>query len=216
MKPSTLPNPLLVALVEDNDNDRNELLRQIYQMKRCRLEYARHDYNSFFEDSDEWSYRDYNPHVMLIDLSLGRGKKTGFAVIDTLKKQSHCPKIIVITGDTGNVYLEESESKGVNAVIRKSLLAGADAGFLETILVKVYENTTKECLLFLGESQKHHLTDREKAVVKARINGLSYDQISDKTGVSKVAIMFKKLRDSFAVGTNEALITQIQNLRLLE
>jgi hypothetical protein len=95
-------------------------------------------------------------------------------------------------------------------------LAGAEAGFLETILLKVYENTTKECLLFLGESQKHHLTDREKAVVKARINGLSYDQISDKTGVSKVAIMFKKLRDGFGVGTNEALINQIQQLRLLE
>jgi DNA-binding NarL/FixJ family response regulator len=216
MKINTLPKPLLVALVEDNESDRNEIVRQISLMKNCRLEYASSDYDSFFEDSDTWSFREYNPHIVLIDLSLGRGKKTGFAVIDTLKKQSHCPKIIVITGDTGTVYLEESESKGVNAIIRKSLLAGADAGFLETILMKVYQNTGKECMLFLGESQHFSLTEREKLVVKARIQGLAYDEISDKTGVSKVAIMFKKLRDKFGVGTNEALITQIQQLRLLE
>lgn len=215
MKP-TLPNPLLVALVEDNENDRNELLRQIEQMRQCQLEYACDSYEAFFEDSETWSYKEYNPHVVLVDLSLGRGKKTGFAVIDTLKKQPNCPKIIVITGDTGHVYLEESENKGVNAIIRKSLLAGADAGFLETILLKVYQNTTKDCMLFLGESQKYQLTEREKAVVKARIAGLSYDQISQQTRVSKVAIMFKKLRDGFGVGTNEALIAQLQQLRLLE
>lgn len=216
MKTTILPKPLLIALVEDNESDRKEIVRQITAMKSCQLEYARSDYDSFFEDSTDWSYKDYNPHIMLVDLSLGRGKKTGFAVIETLKKQSQCPKIIVITGDTGSVYLEESENKGVSAIIRKSLLAGADAGFLETILQKVYLNTAKDCMLFLGGSQQYHLTDREKAVIKARMQGLAYDQISEKTGVSKVAIMFKKLRDKFGLGTNEALIMQIQAMRLLE
>jgi hypothetical protein len=102
---------LLVALVEDNENDRNELLRQIKDMKRCKLEYARNSYDAFFEDSENWSYRDYNPHLVLVDLSLGRGQKQALPSLTASKSALTAPKSLSLQATLATYISKKAKAK---------------------------------------------------------------------------------------------------------
>ncbi len=155
--------------------------------------------------------KEYKPDVVLMDINMPG--KNGLQAIEELKKDSSCPKIVVLTIHEDREYLFKTLQLGAEGYVLKD----AEPSMLVDAIRHVYEgqsyiqpNMTKELIrefnrLTLREKEKHekvNLTSREIEVLKLIAEGLINKEIakklyiSEKTVKNHVSNIFKKLQVS--------------------
>jgi len=139
--------------------------------------------------------------------------KNGLQAIEELKKDSYCPKIVVLTIHEDREYLFKTLQLGVEGYVLKD----AEPSMLVDAIRNVYEgqsyiqpNMTKELVrefnrITLNEQEKQekvNLTSREIEVLKLIAEGMINKEIakklyiSEKTVKNHVSNIFKKLHVS--------------------
>jgi len=155
--------------------------------------------------------RECKPDVILMDINMPG--KNGLQAIEELKKDSYCPKIVVLTIHEDREYLFKTLQLGAEGYVLKD----AEPSMLIDAIRNVYEgqsyiqpNMTKELVrefnrITLNEKEKQekvNLTSREIEVLKLIAEGMINKEIakklyiSEKTVKNHVSNIFKKLHVS--------------------
>ncbi|HHV98145.1 MAG TPA: response regulator transcription factor [Clostridiaceae bacterium] len=155
--------------------------------------------------------RECKPDVILMDINMP--VKNGLQAIEELKKDSYCPKIVVLTIHEDREYLFKTLQLGAEGYVLKD----AEPSMLVDAIRNVYEgqsyiqpNMTKELVrefnrITLNEKEKQekvNLTSREIEVLKLIAEGMINKEIakklfiSEKTVKNHVSNIFKKLHVS--------------------
>jgi len=155
--------------------------------------------------------RECKPDVTLMDINMP--VKNGLQAIEELKKDSYCPKIVVLTIHEDREYLFKTLQLGAEGYVLKD----AEPSVLVEAIRSVYEgqtyiqpNMTKELVrefnrIALREKEKNEkvkLTSREIEVLKLIAEGMINKEIakklyiSEKTVKNHVSNIFKKLHVS--------------------
>jgi DNA-binding NarL/FixJ family response regulator len=213
-----------VAIIEDEREVREELVQQVKQMQHCELDYAIGSFQELLRNNIQ---KDYNPDVVLVDLFLGKGQPGGLSILEFYNEKKKHPKIIVLSSYCDELTINETEMKGANAHIKKSLTAGSHPSFLENIILKVCdERKPVGFLSIVSESiQKSDkkfespiipitkLSKQQKAFLKLYLEGKTQIEIAKICEVSESTVnnVFSVMRSKkkFNVSNNAQLIRKV-------
>jgi DNA-binding NarL/FixJ family response regulator len=212
-----------VAIIEDEREVREELIQQVRQMPHCELDYAIGSLQELLKNNIQ---KDYNPDVVLVDLFLGKGQPGGLSILEFYNEKKKHPKIIVLSSYCDELTINETEMKGANAHIKKSLTAGSHPSFLENIILKVCDerkpmgflSITSESVQkienrFVSSVITTKLSKQQTAFLKLYLEGKTQIEIAKVCEVSESTVnnVFSVMRSKkkFNVNTNAQLIKKV-------
>jgi DNA-binding NarL/FixJ family response regulator len=212
-----------VAIIEDEREVREELIQQVRQMPHCELDYAIGSLQELLKNNIQ---KDYNPDVVLVDLFLGKGQPGGLSILEFYNEKKKHPKIIVLSSYCDELTINETEMKGANAHIKKSLTAGSHPSFLENIILKVCDerkpmgflSITSESVQkienrFVSSVITTKLSKQQTAFLKLYLEGKTQIEIAKICEVSESTVnnVFSVMRSKkkFNVNTNAQLIKKV-------
>jgi DNA-binding NarL/FixJ family response regulator len=212
-----------VAIIEDEREVREELIQQVRQMPHCELDYAIGSLQELLKNNIQ---KDYNPDVVLVDLFLGKGQPGGLSILEFYNEKKKHPKIIVLSSYCDELTINETEMKGANAHIKKSLTAGSHPSFLENIILKVCDerkpmgflSITSESVQkienrFVSSVITTKLSKQQTAFLKLYLEGKTQIEIAKICEVSESTVnnVFSVMRSKkkFNVSTNAQLIKKV-------
>jgi DNA-binding NarL/FixJ family response regulator len=213
-----------VAIIEDEREVREELIQQVRQMPHCELDYAIGSLQELLKNNIQ---KDYNPDVVLVDLFLGKGQPGGLSILEFYNEKKKHPKIIVLSSYCDELTINETEMKGANAHIKKSLTAGSHPSFLENIILKVCDERKPMGFLSITSESVQKIENRfvssaipstklskqQTAFLKLYLEGKTQIEIAKMCEVSESTVnnVFAVMRSKkkFNVSTNAQLIKKV-------
>ncbi|MBK6540867.1 MAG: response regulator transcription factor [Flavobacteriales bacterium] len=178
-------SPVRVAIVEDDKELRNLLLRRVERAENMRV-------TASFASGDDFLERlkDLEADVVLMDINMpGRN---GIGTVREAKQQRPEVQYLMLTIFENPAYIFEALCAGATGYLLKSTTAEelldairdihkGGSPMNSTIARLVVNSFQKETQQRINDEQ---LSDREKQVLDGLASGLQYKEIADKAGIS--------------------------------
>ncbi|MBK7084137.1 MAG: response regulator transcription factor [Flavobacteriales bacterium] len=178
-------SPVRVAIVEDDKELRNLLLRRVERAENMRV-------TANFSSGDDFLERlkDLEADVVLMDINMpGRN---GIGTVREAKQQRPEVQYLMLTIFENPAYIFEALCAGATGYLLKSTTAEelldairdihkGGSPMNSTIARLVVNSFQKETQQRINDEQ---LSDREKQVLDGLASGLQYKEIADKAGIS--------------------------------
>ena len=178
-------SPVRVAIVEDDKELRNLLLRRVERAEKMRV-------TASFASGDDFLERlkDLEADVVLMDINMpGRN---GIGTVREAKQQRPEVQYLMLTIFENPAYIFEALCAGATGYLLKSTTAEelldairdihkGGSPMNSTIARLVVNSFQKETQQRINDEQ---LSDREKQVLDGLASGLQYKEIADKAGIS--------------------------------
>jgi DNA-binding NarL/FixJ family response regulator len=196
-----------VAIVEDNNDSRNELFKIIHNSEEL---FCRED--EVFSNGDDFlkKIKHLKANVVIMDIHLPG--KNGTECMEEAKQAS--PDLLFLMNTVfddednlfealrlgANGYLLKSDSKyNIVDAIKDVVNPKGGAPMSDTIARKVIKSFKSWEIIKKNKAEEEKLTKREKEVVNLLADGLKYQEIADKLFISKETVrlhirhIYKKL-----------------------
>jgi DNA-binding NarL/FixJ family response regulator len=205
-----------VAIIEDDLENRKYIKKMINNTQKFVVDFEVSSYEELIEIERT---NDYNPDILLLDMSLST-KKDGMDVLlyyEQRKKRTK-PKIVIVSCDFNNYMLNATEAKGANGYIVKSFLFRSDSAFLEAVLTTIQHSNQFIKILSSDSLNKNiKISDEHKKMVRLLKEGKKVGEIAEilNKNPSTTTNTFLQIRNKLGVSTNEQLVIKASELGLV-